>query len=218
KAVADLHALDRVDAHQGAGQIAVELGIDWRAETRRHAFRHDLDHRAAGRAGLTHAVEIRLEKLRLLGVRAEERIIADLVPVPARAVDFVRTHLDERAAHGQAGHDLARDGAGSDPRRGLARRGAPAAAIIGDAVFDVVGVAGVAGPVFVLDVGIVLRALIDILDQQHDRRAGGDLAAVFAGEHPGHDLSRVRLLPLRREARLAGPPLVEITLDVGFGQ
>ena len=130
KAVADLDALDRVDAHQRAGQIAVELGVDRRAEARRHAFGHDLDHRAEGRAGLAHAVEIVLEELGLLGVRAEERIVADLVPVPARAVDLVRAHLHQRAAHDQARHDLARDGAGGDARRGLARRGAPAAAII----------------------------------------------------------------------------------------
>ena len=175
KAVADLDALDRVDAHQRAGEIAVELGIDRRAETRRHAFGHHLDHRAAGRARLAHAVEIFLEEFRLLGVGAEERIVADLVPVPARAIDLVRAHLHQRAAHGEARHDLARDGAGSDPRRGLARGGAAAAAIIVDAVFDVVGVAGVAGPVLVLDLGIVLRALIDILDHQHDRRAGRDL-------------------------------------------
>jgi len=39
----------------------------------------------------------------------------------------VRADLDERAAHRHAGDDLARDRAGRDPRRGLARR-LPAAA------------------------------------------------------------------------------------------
>ena len=133
-----------------------------------------------------------------------------------RAIDLVRAHLHQRAAHGEAGHDLARHGAGGNARRGLARGGAAAAAIIVDAVFDVVGVAGVAGAVFVLDLGIVLGALIDVLDHQHDRRAGGHLlAGRFVGEHAGHDLHRVRLLALGGEARLAWTALVEIGLDVG---
>jgi hypothetical protein len=74
----------------------------------------------------------------------------------------------------------------------------------------------VAGAVFVLDVGIILRALVDILDHQHDRRAGSDLlAAGLVGKHARHDLNRVRLLALGGEARLARPALVEILLDVG---
>ena len=69
----------------------------------------------------------------------------------------------------------------------------------------------------VLDRGIVLGALIDILDQQADRRAGRDLlAGRLIGEHAGEDFDRVRLLPLGGEAGLAGPPLVEIGLDVGL--
>ena len=215
EAVADLDALDRVDAHQRRGELGVELGVDRRAEARRHALGDDLDHRADRGAGLAHLVEIALVEFRLNRVGAEERIVADLVPVPARAIDFVRAHLHQRAAHAHARHDLSRDGAGGDAHRRLARRGSAAAAIIVDAVFDVVGVAGVAGPVLVLDVGIVLRALVDVLDQERDRRAGRHLAAVVIGEDAGQDLHRVRLLALRGEARLAGPALVEIALDVG---
>ena len=43
KAVADLHALDRVDAHQGAGQFIVQLGIDRRPQAGGNAFRHHFD-------------------------------------------------------------------------------------------------------------------------------------------------------------------------------
>jgi hypothetical protein len=46
KACADLDALDRVDAHHRRSKIAIELAIDRRAEARRHAVGHDLDHRA----------------------------------------------------------------------------------------------------------------------------------------------------------------------------
>jgi hypothetical protein len=98
--------------------------------------------------------------------------------------------------------------------RRLARRGAPAAAIVADAVFRVIGEVGMAGAVLVADVAIVLGALVDILDHQHDRRAGGALAAgPLILEDAGQDLHRVRFLALGGEARLAGPALVEEDLE-----
>ena len=220
KARADLDALDRVDAHQRAGEIAVELAVDRRAEARRHAFGHHLDDGADRRALLAHAVEKVGEARRRLGVGTEERIVLDLGPIPARAIDRRASPIWISArAHVEAGHDLARDGAGRHPHRGLARRGAAAAAIVVQAVFGVVGVAGVARPIDVLDGGIVLGALIDVVDQQRDRRAGGDLTAGrLVGEHAGQDFDRVRLLPLGGEARLAGPPLVQIGLDIGLAE
>src|SRR5207302_10790676 len=113
--------------------------------------------------------------------------------------------------HSHAGYDLACDRAGRGPHRGLARRLAAAAAIVAQPVFDVVGVVGVAGPVLVLDGGIVFRALVDIVDHEPDRGPGGDLrAGRFVVEHAREDAHLVGLLPLRREARLAGPALVEI--------
>ena len=132
-----------------------------------------------------------------------------------RALDRVRSHLHERAADGDAGEHLAGDRAGGDPRRGLARRRAPAAAIIAQAVLDVVGVVGVAGAVLVADLGIVLRALVDVLDQERDRRAGRDLLVqALVGEDAGEDPDLVRLAALRREARLPRPALVELGLDL----
>ncbi len=69
------------------------------------------------------------------GSGAEERIGVDRVPVPAGAVDLVRADLDQGAANDDAGaQHLARDGAGSDAHRRLARGRAAAAAIIADAV------------------------------------------------------------------------------------
>src|SRR5262249_27065788 len=106
-----------------------------------------------------------------------------------------------------------------DARRRLPGGGASAAAIIVPAVFDVVGVAGVPRAVDVLDRRIVLGALVDVVDHQRDRRAGGDvLAARLVGEHAGQDAHRVRLLALRGEARLPRPAAVEIGLDIGGGE
>ena len=76
-----------------------------------------------------------------------------------------------------------------------------------------------AGAELVADVAIVLGALVDILDQHHDGRAGGDLARrALVFEDARQDLHLVGLLALRGEARLAGPALVEIGLDLGGGQ
>src|SRR5438067_9763271 len=63
------------------------------------------------------------------------------------------------------------------------------------------------------DVAVVLRALVDILDQQLDRRTGR-----LPLEDAGQDLDLVGLAPLRRVARLSGPAPVKPVLDVGLGE
>ena len=80
--------------------------------------------------------------------------------------------------------DLARDRTGRHPHRRLARAGAPAAAIVADAVLGPVGVVGVAGAELVLDVGIILTALVDVVDDQRDRRAGRHLPAASSVNTP----------------------------------
>src|SRR5688500_17882791 len=70
-----------------------------------------------------------------------------------------------------------------------------------------------AGAELVLDLAVVLAALVLVLDQQRDRRAGG-----LALEHAAEDLHLVVLAPLGHEARLAGLALVEPRLDVGLGE
>ncbi len=158
-----------------------------------------------------------------VGVGAPEGVLFRLVPIHPLGRDGVRADLHDRAADADAGDDLARDGAGRDPGRGLARRLPTAAAIIPHAVLGEIGVVGVAGPEGRGDLGIVAAALVDVLDHQRDRRAGGHLAAeLFLGalvrEHAGEDLHRVRLLPLGDELALAGAALLQPLLDVGLGQ
>src|SRR5262245_33126539 len=216
---ADLDALDGVDAHQRRGEIAVEFAVNGRAETNGYAFRDNLDDGTNRGTAFANIVEIAFEELRLFRIRTEERIALDLVPVPARGLDPVLAHLDQRATHAQARHHFARDRAGSDARGGLARGLTATAAIIADAVFGVVRVIGVAGPVFVLAIGVLRRALIDIVDQERNRGARRDLfAAGFVDEHAGEDFHLVRFAPLRGEARLTWPPFVKIGLDIRLGQ
>src|SRR5262245_40888468 len=71
----------------------------------------------------------------------------------------------------------------------------------------------------VLDVGIILGALVGVLDQQRNRRARRHLRAALGMRAPaGQDFYRVRLLPLRGEARLSRPAAIEVALDVGLGE
>src|SRR4029079_16967063 len=84
-------------------------------------------------------VEVALEECRLLRIGRKERIALHLVPVPARAIDLVWAHLDQRASHAHPRHDPARDRPGGNTCRGLARGLPAAAAIIADAVFGIIG-------------------------------------------------------------------------------
>src|SRR5205807_7341578 len=80
-------------------------------------------------------------------------------------------------------------------------------------VFLEVGVVGVDGAELVVDVRVVARALVDVVDVQRDRRAGGD-----ALEHAGQDADGVGFLALGDETRLARPALFHPHLDVGLGE
>ena len=196
EAGADLDALDGVDPHQR------------RRRGRRRACRRSARPRPGGTPSATTSITAPIEEpaLRTLVEIALRRTAAasasgqknglrgDLVPVPAARSIACGPICTSAPRIVTPGEDLARDGAGRDARRGLARRRAPAAAIVADAVLDVVGVVGVAGPVLVRDLGIVLRALVDVLDQERDRRAGGDLpAGRSSAKTPERILDLVRL-------------------------
>src|SRR5258708_38759522 len=117
-----------------------------------------------------------------------------------------------------AGHFLARSRPRSTQLGVPALVCPPPAAIIAYAVFGIVGVIGVPGPVLVFDLGIILRALVDILDDERNRRSRGHLlAGRFVAKDAGEDFHLVRLVALRRETRLTGPPLVGIRLEVRLG-
>ena len=123
ESIADLHALHRIDAHQCARQIGIELAVDRRAEPRRHAFGDHLDHRAAGGAGFADLAEILFPLPSGDRVGAEERVALHLRPVPPRAVDRMRTDLHQGATDGHlATQHFPRDGSGCHPHRGFPSR------------------------------------------------------------------------------------------------
>ena len=80
---ANLDTLDGIDAHQRRGEVGVELAIERRAKTGRHALSDNLDHRADRRAALAHAVEISRPRTRLARRRARRTDCARLRPNPS---------------------------------------------------------------------------------------------------------------------------------------
>ena len=61
------------------------------------------------------------------------------------------------------------------------------------------------------DLRVVARALVDIVDDDADGRAGGDTL-----EHPGQDARGIRLATLRDMPAATRPATVEIVLHVLF--
>src|ERR1700722_14276083 len=219
EAVADLDSLDGVDAHQRRGEFGVELAIDRRAPSCRNALGDNLDHGADRRARLAHFIEIVGETFSSRGVGREERVAAHFVPIPARPIDLQLADLHQSAANENARRHFAGDRARDDAGCGLTRRGAAAAPIIADAVLRLVRVISMAGTVLVLDVAIVLRALIDIVDEHADWRSGRHLTVRRFVEHDARENSGlVRLTALGGETRRSRPPPVQFSLNVNCFQ
>src|SRR5690606_23807893 len=156
EAVADLDPFYRVDGHHRHGEVGIELAVDGRAEPGRYAARHHLNHRADRGAGLANGVEIIAPLIDDAGIGRPERVVVDLIKAGPGAVDLFIADLDQIAGDL---HLVAKDFAGNaarrDARRRLARARAAAAAVIADAVFCLVGVIGVAGAEFRLDVPVI---------------------------------------------------------------
>src|SRR3546814_2727941 len=106
-------------------------------------------------------------------IRTEERVAIDLGIVKAGAINGIPAKFNQICADAYFGYDQARDAASCHPGRRFAGRGSPAAAIIAKAVFGVIGIIGMSGPIGLGDLRIILRALVDILNHQDNRRAGG---------------------------------------------
>src|ERR1700746_4091779 len=57
EARANLHALDGIDAHQGASEVAIEFAIDRRAQSGGYALGDNLNDRTDRRSALAQAIE-----------------------------------------------------------------------------------------------------------------------------------------------------------------
>src|SRR5690606_1433500 len=210
EAVADLHALDRIDAHQRRGQFTIELAVDRLAPARRHAVGNHGDPRADRIAGLAQRVHVGLQLGHLRRVRPEERVVLDRAPV-----ETGRLHVADpghESTHGDAvalPEPLLGDNRRGHAHGGLARRAAASAARVADAVLLPVAVVGMAGTELRGEVRVALGAPVGVADQQRARGAGGT-ALVPAGQ----DLDLVGLAPRRGVAALAGGAPLQVVGDL----
>ena len=127
----------------------------------------------------------------------------------SRAVDFALETIDAYSRHRT----------GRDPSGGFARAGSPAAAIIAQAVFRIIGIIRMAGAIGLRDFGIVLGTLIHILDHQADRRSRGSRPVgpvIF--KYAGEDFHLVGLSPLGGVPRGTRLAAIQIALQIGLGQ
>src|SRR5262245_12214630 len=128
EAVAELDALDRVDAHEAFRDLAFELVEHRLAETDGHSRGDHVDARADRIARFAQFVEVHLELRHLLRVRAEERILVDVLEIERAQLE--RADLGEVAANLEAkllSEVFARDRARRDAHDGLASGRAAAA-------------------------------------------------------------------------------------------
>ena len=205
-----LDALHRVDAHHGVREVRVEP-VEYRfTEPGGHAAGHDRDTRADRVALAAQLIDQRLEPADRRGVGAEERVAIHFRHVFGLDADV--THLGEVAGYPHTEalcQVLPGDCTGRDPHHRLPRRGPPAAAIVAKPVLVLVRVVGVAGAESILDLVVVVRALVLVLDLEPDRSPGrAPLEDARENPHP------VRLTPLARKTRGARTATLDVALDV----
>ncbi len=210
EARADLHALDCVDAHHRVRDVGIQLVEHRLAEPGRYASCDHVHARTDRVARATQLDHVCVELFEPRRVGAEEWIVVDA----GQRLDL----QDQRAELREIALDrdteplakiLASDCTRGDTHDRLARRRATAAAVVAEAVLLLVRVVGVPRAETVLDLVVVARALILVLDEQADRRAGRAPL-----EHARQDANLVGLLALTGMARGAGAPPFQLRLDV----
>ncbi|SUS07599.1 hypothetical protein DF3PB_470010 [uncultured Defluviicoccus sp.] len=218
EAAADLEALGRGQREHGLGQVRLQPVEDRLAQARGQAAHAALDDPADGIALGAHLLDALDHELRGGGVRTTHGVGLDLLERRenhgGRRHDIVdlgdeSTHLDVAREL----QDLAGDGAGRDATDGLAGGGAPAAAVVADAVFGRVGEVGVRGTEFLAHLRVGLGPLVAVAHQHGQRLAGRATL-----EDAGQKLDRIGFLARRGDVALSRPAAVEVGLDLGLGQ
>ena len=165
KTVANFNALHRVDAHQRVRDVGIETVKYRLAPAWRDAVGHDGDFRPDGVALFFQTAHQFVQRIQLVGIGTEERVLLDLIPVFDRQRNVA--HLGQTAADHDAKFLLQvflSNGASRHAHRGFTRGGTSAAAIVAEAVLLFVGVVGMAWTEHVLDGSVVLGALIGVFN------------------------------------------------------
>ncbi len=216
ESVADLDALDRIDAHHRVGDLGIELVKQRLAEANRHIQRLDPQRSADRVTRLAQRIHRSLQGFDAsrIGRGGKEGVGADLAPV----LDRNRHIADGGHAAAQLGavllaQPLTSHRASRHHRSCQPGRRATSTARIAQPVLVPVGVVSMTGAEAACNVAVVLAALIGVADQQGNWRAGGT-AFVDAGE----DLDRIGLVALSHMPTGARAATVQFRLNVSFRQ
>ena len=211
---ADLEALAGRQREHRLREVGLQLVEHRLAQTRRHSPRHRFDHAAQGvavLAGLLDAFDDTNGHV-LVGAARDVRFHLGLgdgvgVHLGCELPDLLDVADDFNAV--VAGEQLLGDRSRGHSPDGLARARPAAALPVANAVFGVVGVIGVGGPVLGAHVLVVLPPSVLV---PHAYEYGS--AERQAVEHAGEYLRPVALLALRGNLALAGPAAVQFLLYV----
>ncbi len=161
----DFNTLDGVDVHHGMGNVGIEAIKHRFTQPHRHTGRHNIHartNRVAVGANLIHDL-FKLRNLRR--VRSEEGILLDGVPV--LELEHDRPELGKIATDHSAVlllEPFLGDRAGGDAQCCFARTGTTTATIITETVLLLIGVIGMTRAKPVHDLGVIVRALVGVLD------------------------------------------------------
>src|SRR3569833_456715 len=210
----DLHGLDRIDTHQCVCNIRVHAVKHRLTETGRHTRGN---HRNPGTNGVALTPDFPHELLQLLDarrIRAEKRILVSerrVDRIELQAADLTEITADTYSQ--PIPEVLARDGTRGDPHDSFPRRRPATATIITESVLVLVRVVRVTRAKSVFDLLVVSRACIGVLDENTD---GGHGRTTL--KHTRKDPYHIALAALTHEMGCAGPPSIDIGLEVRLRQ
>ena len=157
KTGANLNTLHRVNAHQRMSQVRVQPVENRLTQAGRNALSDHIDTRTDGIALFAQGIHIGFHLRHLIGIRAEKRILVNLIPIDLLNADW--SQLGEITPDRDAKtllQKLPRDGTGGDPHRCLARRRSTSTPIIPNTVLVHVGIVGVGRTELLRDLRIIL--------------------------------------------------------------
>mmetsp|Transcript_36439 Transcript_36439/g.87879 ORF Transcript_36439/g.87879 Transcript_36439/m.87879 type:complete len:337 (-) Transcript_36439:101-1111(-) len=216
-------ALRRRDGHASLRQVRLELIEHGRSQSRGYVPCHARHHAPDGISRLANHVDPFQHTLRGRAVRTPHDVRVDVlhrkrVVIDVRRDDLlhlgnVRQHL-HAVVHAQY---LPRHGPGGDPSDRLARRGPSPPRDGSHTVLGIVRGVRVARAVCHAHVvfEVIPAALILVTYEHREGRTERDVLGIESGEY----LDCVGLVPGRGDAGLAGPPAIEVYLDLvaGYG-
>ena len=217
-----LHAQHRRQTEECLGQVSLELVEHRLAEPGRYPGRDNLGHPADRVALLADLLDQSHHLRRAVRVRATNDVRRpgrqglDLVQCHGRRVWHVRHNVPDLTDVADDGttkcrrDDLLGHDTGRNTHAGFTSTRPATTAIVARTVLRVVGVVGVPGPIFVLDIRVVATALIRIPNQNGDRSA-----RCLSLEDAGEDLRCVRLVAWGHDVALPRAPTGQVLGQIG---